>query len=138
VYVFEDAPPSAHRIEGGGAPAGAPPGPSTHRYTFQIGSIDSFERHLEEAQRSFGWSAEDFVPVIYTNPDVSLFDEFLKFAPTLLIIGALIWTTRSTMRGLGGMGAGGRRGRNIFNVGKAQVRSSFACLMSFSVFCQNS
>lgn len=87
----------------------------------QVGSIDSFERHLEEAQRSFGWSPDDFVPVVYTNPDISFLDELLKFAPTLLLIGALIWTTRSTMRGFGSGGVGSRGGRNIFNVGKAQV-----------------
>ena len=112
-------PPSKAPGAGGG---GGAPRPSVHRYSFQIGSVESFERHLEDAQRSFGWAPEDFVPVIYTNPEISLFDEALKFAPTLLLIAALIWTTRSTMRGIGGGMGGGRGGRNIFNVGKASVR----------------
>jgi hypothetical protein len=77
---------------------------------------------LEEAQQSFGWSPDTFVPVIYTNPDISLLDELFKFLPTLLVIGALIWTTRSTLRSFGSAGGfGSRGGRSIFNVGKAQV-----------------
>ena len=53
---------------------------------------------------------------------MNLIDELFKFLPTLLVIGALIWTSRNTMRSIGaGMGNG--RGRNIFNVGKAQVRT---------------
>ena len=98
---------------------------SVHKYTFQIGSVESFERHMEDAERAFGWRPEEFVPIVYTNPEISFFDEALKFAPTLLLIGALIWTTRSTMRGIGGGGMGGRGGRNIFNVGKAQVRQPY-------------
>lgn len=59
---------------------------------------------------------------------MNLLDELFKFLPTLLVIGALIWTSRNTMRSIGaGMGGGGR-GRNIFNVGKAQARSSHAAL----------
>ena len=120
VYVFpDDAPAPSAAGAGGAAPA---PRPSTHRYSFQIGSVESFERHLEDAQRAFDWPPETHVPVVYVNPEISFLDEALKFAPTLLLIGALIWTTRSTMRGMGGGGMGGKGGRNIFNVGKAQVR----------------
>jgi hypothetical protein len=55
------------------------------------------------------------------DPDMNLMDELFKFLPTLLVIGALIWTSRNTMRSIGA-GISGGRGRNIFNVGKAQVR----------------
>lgn len=72
-------------------------------------------------QASLGWAPQDYVPVVYRDPDISLVDEFLKFLPTLLVIGALIWTSRSTMRSIGANMGGGGRGRNIFNVGKAQV-----------------
>eukprot|EP00892_Ulva_mutabilis_P001410 jgi/Ulvmu1/1126/UM106_0043.1 len=94
---------------------------SAAKYTFQVGSVDTFERQLESAQASLGWAPQDFVPVVYRDPDISLTDEFLKFLPTLLVIGALIWTSRSTMRSIGANMGGGGRGRNIFNVGKAQV-----------------
>lgn len=126
VYVFPDdtsAAPASGGTSGAGSGAPSQQRPSVHRYSFQIGSVESFERHLEDAQRAFDWPPETHVPVVYVNPEISFFEEALKFAPTLLLIGALIWTTRSTMRGMGGGGMGGRGGRNIFNVGKAQVRT---------------
>lgn len=62
------------------------------------------------------------VPITYVN-EVGWQQEILRFAPTLLLIGAYIYITRRTMGGgLGGAGGlGGGGGRNIFNVGKAQV-----------------
>lgn len=122
VYVYRDKPQaqeSSNEIAGPGTAEPARPRPSVLKYQFQIGSPDAFERRLEEAQRAFGWAEEDFVPVVYSNNEFNLFSALLQFAPTLLLVGVLIWTSRNTMRGLGG-GAGGA-GRNIFNVGKAQV-----------------
>lgn len=91
---------------------------SVLRYHFQIGSIDSFERKLDEAQEDLGMDPADFVPVTYSS-ELSLVSEFVKLLPTLLIIGGYIWFTRRSMGGLGGPGGPG--GRGIFNVGKAQV-----------------
>ena len=36
-------------------------------YTFNIGSVDSFERQLEQAQKDLGLPAADWVPVQYTT-----------------------------------------------------------------------
>ncbi len=63
------------------------------------------------------------VPITYIN-EVGWQQEILRFAPTLLLISAYIFITRRTMGsgGLGGAGGLSGGGRNIFNVGKAQVR----------------
>lgn len=41
--------------------------PSVYKFFFNIGSIDSFERKMEEAQDEIGVRAGDHVPIIYTN-----------------------------------------------------------------------
>ena len=38
-----------------------------HRYYFMIGSVDSFERKLDEAQRELGLNASAHVPVKYAH-----------------------------------------------------------------------
>lgn len=52
---------------------------------FNIGSVDSFERNLENAQIELNVEAQNFVPVVYkTEMDSSSFSGIL---PTLLTIG---------------------------------------------------
>lgn len=36
-------------------------------YQFEIGSVDTFERKLEESQRQMGISPRDFIPVQYVT-----------------------------------------------------------------------
>lgn len=38
-----------------------------YKFHFNIGSIDSFERKMEEAQEDLGWGTDSFVPITYTN-----------------------------------------------------------------------
>jgi hypothetical protein len=38
-----------------------------YKFHFNIGSIDSFERKMEEAQEDLGWASDSFVPITYTN-----------------------------------------------------------------------
>ena len=38
-----------------------------YKFHFNIGSIDSFERKMEEAQEDLGWTTDSFVPITYTN-----------------------------------------------------------------------
>ena len=38
-----------------------------YKFHFNIGSIDSFERKMEEAQEDLGWGTDAFVPITYTN-----------------------------------------------------------------------
>ena len=38
-----------------------------YKFHFNIGSIDSFDRKMEEAQEDLGWATDSFVPITYTN-----------------------------------------------------------------------
>ena len=93
-------------------------GGSVYRFYFNIGSVDAFERALDEAQESLGVESSRRIPVTYTS-EVSWQQEIWRLAPTLLLIAGYVWFTRRQMGGLGG--GGGPGGRGIFNVGKAQV-----------------
>lgn len=76
---------------------------------FAIGSVDSFERNLENAQIELNIDPPKFVPVIYkTEVEASSLTGFL---PTLLIIGFLIYMMR---RSADMMGRGGRKGGGLF------------------------
>lgn len=92
-----------------------------YRYFFNIGSVDAFERSIEEAQRGLGIDPSDWVPITYTS-EMSWSQEIWRLAPTLLLIAGYVWFTRRQFGGLmGGGGGGGPGGRGLFNVGKAQV-----------------
>lgn len=92
-----------------------------YKYFFNIGSIDSFERKLEDAQDTLGVDPRDYIPVTYVS-EMSWQQELLRLAPTLLIIAGYIFFTRRMQGGFGvGGGGSGMGGRGIFNVGKAQV-----------------
>lgn len=108
-----------------GTPAGRVPGtgagPGVYRFYFNIGSVDAFERSMQEAQEALGVEPSRWVPITYTS-EVSWQQEILRLLPTLLLIGGYVWFTRRQFGGLmGGGGPGGPGGRGIFNVGKAQV-----------------
>ncbi|OQR89771.1 cell division protease ftsH [Thraustotheca clavata] len=85
-------------------------------FYFNIGSIESFERHMEHTQASLGIAAQDFIPIQYAN-EMNWKMELLKMAPTLLLIGFLMMS----MRGIGGAGGGGGMG-GIFKVGKSPAK----------------
>ena len=92
-----------------------------YRFFFNIGSVDAFERSIEEAQRNMGVDPNDWVPVKYTS-EMIWSQELWRLAPTLLLIAGYVWFTRRQLGGLmGGGGGGGPGGRGLFNVGKAQV-----------------
>lgn len=90
---------------------------SQYKYYFNIGSVESFEEKLEEAQEALGVDRHDFVPVIYVA-QVNWFQELMKYAPTMLLLGA-VWFVGRKMPSIGG--TGGKGGRGIFNIGKAQI-----------------
>ena len=110
---------------GGGfaANAGDPNAPRL-KYAFNIGSLDSFERKMEEAQELLGVDPHEFVPVTYLN-EVAWTTELARLAPTLLLLAGFVFINRRMggVGGIGGMGGpgGGAGGGGIFNVGKATV-----------------
>jgi len=95
--------PSGNQIDGGST------------LWFNIGSVDSFERNLENAQIELNVEAQNFVPVVYkTEMDSSSFSGIL---PTLLTIGFLIFMIRRSsemMGGIAGGKGGGRKGGGMF------------------------
>lgn len=97
-------------IVGGGAPAQGP-GQSVSPYYFSIGSTESFERNLYEANQEFEIPPREGVPIAYKN-QTSALSVALSFAPTLLLIGAFVFMARR-MGGAGGAGG-------MFKVGKAK------------------
>lgn len=77
---------------------------------FNIGSVDSFERNLENAQIDMNVEPPNFVPVIYkTELEAASLSGIL---PTLLIIGFLIYMMRRSAEMMGGRK--GRRGGGLF------------------------
>ena len=96
-------------------------------FRLQIGSIDSFERKLDEAQRALGRSEYDDVPIQYVD-DVTktVTRELFDVVPSLFSAGLLFFIVRgliaASARGAGGgMGGGGGPG-NIFSVGKSTAK----------------
>lgn len=93
---------------------------SKYKYYFNIGSVESFEEKLEESQEALGIDSHDFIPVTYVS-EMMWFQELMRFAPTLLLLGALTFMGRKMQSGLGGVGGSGKGGRGIFSIGKAHV-----------------
>ncbi|KAL1853588.1 hypothetical protein VTK73DRAFT_8922 [Phialemonium thermophilum] len=87
--------------------------PNFHYY-FSIGSVDSFERKLDEAQKELGIPAADRIPVSYEREGL-LLNALFAFGPTLLLVGLLFWLSRSA-RGA----AGGSSG--VFGFGKSRAK----------------
>ncbi|KKK12927.1 putative mitochondrial inner membrane AAA protease Yta12 [Aspergillus ochraceoroseus] len=83
-------------------------------YYFSIGSVDSFERKLDEAQNELGIPSSERIPVSYIE-EVPWAATILSFGPTLLLMGSFLWLSR---RATGG--AGGQNG--IFGIGKSRAR----------------
>ncbi|PIL31643.1 transporter [Ganoderma sinense ZZ0214-1] len=83
-------------------------------YFFSIGSVEAFERKLDEAQQELGIPSHERIPVSY-HEEVSTFSYLLSFGPTLLFAGIMIWLSRRA--GGAGGGSGG-----IFSVGKSKAR----------------
>jgi AFG3 family protein len=82
-------------------------------YYFSIGSVEAFERRLDEAQKELGIPSHERIPVAY-HDEVSAFGTILHFAPTILLFAGLFWLSR---RGGAGGGGGG-----IFNVGRSKAK----------------
>ncbi|KXJ92684.1 peptidase family M41-domain-containing protein [Microdochium bolleyi] len=92
-----------------------PDSPATRpgfHYYFSIGSQDSFERHLEEAQQELGIPSSEMIPVSYASAGIGT-QLLFAFGPTLALVGMLVWISR---RGPGGGGSG------VFGMGKSKAK----------------
>lgn len=82
--------------------------------TFTIGSVDSFERKLDNAQEELGIPPSERIPVAYTT-EGSMLSSVMSFLPTILLIGGLLYITRRGAQGMGGSSG-------IFGVGKSRAK----------------
>ncbi|MGQ7870888.1 ATP-dependent zinc metalloprotease FtsH [Sunxiuqinia sp. sy24] len=113
VYLKEDSYDAyADKLNTGfGAPSKFGP-----HFVYTIGSVETFESNLQEAQANFNDS--DKVPVEYSTVH-DYFGELLSWIlPFLIIIAIWWWIFRRMSKGSGGGGGAG----NIFNVGKSQAK----------------
>ncbi|PCH33844.1 ATP-dependent metallopeptidase Hfl [Wolfiporia cocos MD-104 SS10] len=83
-------------------------------YYFSIGSVEAFERKLDEAQRELGIPSHERIPVAY-HEEVSAFSYLLNFGPTLLFAGVLFYLSRRA-------GGSASSSGGIFNIGKSRAK----------------
>jgi AFG3 family protein len=94
-----------------------PDSPATQgkfHYYFSIGSVEAFERRLDDAQRELGILSSERIPVAYKD-EISWAGTLLSFGPTLLLIGSVFWLSRRASSG-----AGSQSG--IFGIGKSRAK----------------
>ncbi|KAL9108740.1 MAG: hypothetical protein Q9227_006536 [Pyrenula ochraceoflavens] len=94
-----------------------PESPAVHSgfyYYFTIGSVESFERRLDQAHNELDIPSAERIPVAYED-EVAWGSALLNVLPTALLLGGLFWLSR---RASGG--AGGQSG--IFGIGKSRAK----------------
>jgi AFG3 family protein len=92
----------------------SPAASSNFYYYFTIGSVEAFERKMDDAQYELGIPSSERIPVAYST-EISWFSTFLSFGPTVLLLGSLFYFTRRA-----GGGGGGQSG--IFGMGKSRAK----------------
>ncbi|WFD08190.1 Mitochondrial inner membrane m-AAA protease component [Malassezia vespertilionis] len=89
------------------------------QFWFSLGSVDAFERNLDEAQRELSIPSNERIPVSY-HDSISMASTLLHFAPTLILAGLLFYLTRRAAGG--GVGGGGGGPGGIFGIGKSRAK----------------
>lgn len=85
---------------------------------FTIGSVETLERHLKEAQDTLKIAQRDRIPVAYVE-EGNLAAFLFGLIPTMMFLGFLVWMGRKTAQRAGG-GAGGPGG--VFGIGKTKAQ----------------
>ena len=88
--------------------------PRVSKYFFHIGSVDSFEKQLEESQNELGIPMSERISVQYAER-ASILPLLSSLAPTLLLIGAIVWLSRRAS-------ATTRGGQGIFGIGRSRAK----------------
>ncbi|KAK0283908.1 AAA ATPase afg3 [Friedmanniomyces endolithicus] len=84
-------------------------------YYFSIGSVEAFERRVEDAQNQLAIPTSERIPISY-HEEGSLLNTLFVFGPTILFIGAIFYLSRRAAGGAGG-GQGG-----IFGMGRSRAK----------------
>ena len=87
--------------------------PNFHYY-FSIGSVEAFERRLDEAQNELGIPSSERIPVNYASENDG-WALLLSFGPTLLFVGAIFYLSRRATSGGGGA-------NGVFGMGKSRAK----------------
>ncbi|KAI1006764.1 Mitochondrial respiratory chain complexes assembly protein [Podosphaera aphanis] len=87
--------------------------PNFHYY-FSIGSVESFERRLDEAQDQLGIPLSERIPVNYAS-EADLWSLLMNFGPTLLFLGAIFYLSKRASSGASG-------GNGVFGIGKTRAK----------------
>jgi AFG3 family protein len=74
-------------------------------YYFSIGSVEAFERQLDNAQRELGIPSTERIPVAY-HDETSWYGVLAPFVPTLLILAGSFWMVQRMSKGGAGSGGG--------------------------------
>jgi AFG3 family protein len=94
-------------------------------YSFTIGSVEAFEKALNEAQDSLDFSPNERVPVVYEKTSPNFLVMLVNAAPSLIML-YILWSVykASKIASGSGKGAGGGFGgaSSIFNVGKSKAK----------------
>lgn len=84
-------------------------------YYFTVGSVEAFERRLDDAQDELGIPNSERIPVSYAD-EYSWFGGLLtSIAPTFLLMGGLYWMSRRA-------GGGSSGGASLFGMGKSRAK----------------
>ena len=83
-------------------------------YYFTIGSVEAFERRLDEAHQELGIPSYERIPVAYTD-ELALSATLFSFGPSLLFVVGLYWLSRRAASG-----ASGQSG--IFGIGRSRAK----------------
>ena len=86
----------------------------TGDFYFSIGSVDAFERKLEDAQNELNIPSQQRIPVQYRD-EISALSTLFHFAPTLLLVGMVFWMSRRA-------GGSGSSGGGLFGMGRSRAK----------------
>ncbi|KAJ8533823.1 hypothetical protein K7X08_007147 [Anisodus acutangulus] len=76
---------------------------SHHKYYFNIGSVESFEQKLKEAQEASGIDPHNYIPVVYVK-ELDCFPEMMKFGATVLLLAVIYYMDLGGVRGIFSIG----------------------------------
>jgi AFG3 family protein len=88
------------------------------RYYFSIGSIEAFERRLDEAQAELGIPSKERIPVAY-HEEFSYGDVLSFLLPFVIIVGSMWFLSSRVQRMTGG---GRRGGGSFFDFGSSKAK----------------
>jgi AFG3 family protein len=86
----------------------------TPQFFFTIGSIETFDKKLEEAQKDF--ESKDIVPVSFETRKDHFTDIFSWLFPVIILVAVWLFIFRRMS------GGGGPGGANIFSIGKSKAK----------------